>query len=1135
MVLINFSFGNKARYLVPVLAVFLLIFLACHLDQPNSAEAYLNLSKLTDTLGDYDSVLITLEDLEGHAIGPAFHLEKDALGSLAELAVPYYKGQKVRISIIGYFANKVVYDATRIYEGNQNKIESVTYQTLRESKVLITPSDTQLYVGDSAIFPKAIITPSALTGTLLEWTSLNLDFLETNLTHYFAKKPGTAELRVRLKYDTIKQFVFVVRISNKTPFKQMESVTLSPKNMQVAVGGAHKFLTAVVLPSTYKGNLIWKSEDSSRATVTQDGEVAGLQKGIVKIWTTGIEDATKSDTALIEVVELIKVTQIKFLVHSLDLYLGSGAAIPEVKAYPPEANQFTNLMVGDSSVVRIAGGRLEGLKLASTYLVVKSNENSLITDTIFLSVKKLEVISGVVIEKDTINLYQGGDSPIIKAVIFPVTSSQTVRWKTSDPLVAAIDSSSGKISPKVPGRTYASAISTLDSTKHDSSLVLVRKDTPQLNVGRSDTTVSVGTTITFHPVAPQAFGKILIFKWDLDGDNVYEGSSTDSVKSSLSFLYSKEKETDAHFFASDTEGNDTLVVKKIHAVSGPVILITSPLDKSYFSKTVVDVVWFIDGIKQTSQFLDTLLLEGANTITRKAKDGLGKDYSASVIVYLDRVPPKMPILQGTALVRNRTPTWSWKSGGGGIGSYRYRLDSSDMSLAIFSKDTAFAPESALSDGKHVLYVEEKDEANNWSPPGSYAITVDFTPPKAPIVQSALVYTKTAQPKWTWLSSGGGAGQFRFKMDDSVLTAQLESTDLSYTPNPLSESAHTLYVQERDDLGNWSESGKFTVYIDFTPPNQPVVTSIPKKLRPIWTWESGGANGSGNYRYKLDDAIVNLNPIETSSLTFTPNKDLSEGNHILYVQERDVAGNWSNTGSSTILAARPLNALTDNEIEEGYTLLFDGSRESFANNFVDYQQNVSDNIFLDTKWSADIGNYITMPGTGPDIRSKLQYRDFDLRLEYRNSGNQGIFYRFRVSQSLPWQTGVEFAIDNLVSTTLLKSNPGAAYDMFGHSQTVYNPFSLGLWNSVRIVAVGDSVEHWMNGVKLIGYKYHSATWWSAYNLSKWASFPSYCMKTPGDRGSGYIDEGYIGFEGDHGGAWQIRNLRINAVSPKIGPP
>jgi hypothetical protein len=99
--------------------------------------------------------------------------------------------------------------------------------------------------------------------------------------------------------------------------------------------------------------------------------------------------------------------------------------------------------------------------------------------------------------------------------------------------------------------------------------------------------------------------------------------------------------------------------------------------------------------------------------------------------------------------------------------------------------------------------------------------------------------------------------------------------------------------------------------DITPPNAPAVTGTTPTANttPTWSWSSGGNGGNGTYRYKLNDANLSSGATETASTTFTPGSALPEATYMLYVQERDAAGNWSASGSFAIQVVTPPAAPT----------------------------------------------------------------------------------------------------------------------------------------------------------------------------------------------------------------------------------
>ncbi len=246
----------------------------------------------------------------------------------------------------------------------------------------------------------------------------------------------------------------------------------------------------------------------------------------------------------------------------------------------------------------------------------------------------------------------------------------------------------------------------------------------------------------------------------------------------------------------------------------------------------------------------------------------------------------------------------------------------------------------------------------------------------------------------------------------------------------------------------------------------------------------------------------------------------------------------------------VNVLTSYEQAQGFQLMFDSTAASFRNLFADYQQNSTTNTSLNASWALDTtfidpdrpGFFRSIKTTtaAVDNRTRKQYRDFDWRIEFRNTGNQGLIYRFDVTQSTSWATGVEFAVDDN-SNQNGKYTTGAVYDLIPPTPAAtqsYYAFNTGKWNSARIVAKGDSVEHWLNGYKVAGYQYWQGAFLAAYPNSKWTGYNRFCQTASGNKT--YIQQGFIGLQGDHSGTWHIRRMRVlnDSVSSmnrvKFGP-
>ena len=237
---------------------------------------------------------------------------------------------------------------------------------------------------------------------------------------------------------------------------------------------------------------------------------------------------------------------------------------------------------------------------------------------------------------------------------------------------------------------------------------------------------------------------------------------------------------------------------------------------------------------------------------------------------------------------------------------------------------------------------------------------------------------------------------------------------------------------------------------------------------------------------------------------------------------------------SVLAQTP-NALSECEKQEGFKLMFDGTNvDTFRKNFTEYKQNSADTAQpISSAWKVDApsSSITNSQATTPDIRTKVTYKDFDWRMQYRNSGNQGVIYRFLLTQPEPWYTGVEMAIEDNVNIANQKTAAGAVYDMYAPSKKVYNAYASEKWNDLRVIAKGDSVEHWMNGEKIAGFRFNSPAWNTARANSKWKDFPNYCRSNSADPTSTILD-GYLGIQGNHGGTWKLRTIRLNTTATTI---
>lgn len=178
------------------------------------------------------------------------------------------------------------------------------------------------------------------------------------------------------------------------------------------------------------------------------------------------------------------------------------------------------------------------------------------------------------------------------------------------------------------------------------------------------------------------------------------------------------------------------------------------------------------------------------------------------------------------------------------------------------------------------------------------------------------------------------------------------------------------------------------------------------------------------------------------------------------------------------------------------------------------------------WSVEEGVLTFTPGTGDggDLVAPGTYGDFELEVEWQLAacGNSGVFYRGEEDADLApiYRTALELQLldDTCHPDAAYPSHrAGGLYDLYTPTADVDRP---GDWNTSRLVARGDRIEHYLNGTKIVDAEQGSADWDARVAVSKFRNaeaFPGY-----GTRRSGIV-----GLQ-DHGDTLRVRTVRIRTL-------
>jgi hypothetical protein len=221
-----------------------------------------------------------------------------------------------------------------------------------------------------------------------------------------------------------------------------------------------------------------------------------------------------------------------------------------------------------------------------------------------------------------------------------------------------------------------------------------------------------------------------------------------------------------------------------------------------------------------------------------------------------------------------------------------------------------------------------------------------------------------------------------------------------------------------------------------------------------------------------------------------------------------------TAQAAAPAAAP-NALTAAELAAGWRLLFDGKTTAGWHGFG------RDAV---VGWAITDGELIALGQGGDhanDIVTDDEFQNFELLVDWKLSprANSGIFYNVvEKGYEMAYASGPEYQLiddDGWPEKLEDWQKSGANYAMHAPARKAAKP--VGQWNTTRILVDRGTVEHWLNGERVVAYELWTPEWEKLVKAGKWKDFPSY----------GKARKGRIGLQ-DHGNKVYFRNIKIRAL-------
>ncbi|MFJ7754504.1 Ig-like domain-containing protein [Peribacillus muralis] len=439
--------------------------------------------------------------------------------------------------------------------------------------VALNPKLVNLTVNEEAQLTAKVL-PVNATDQKLDWFSFNPKVATVSDGAVRAVSPGITIIKVFTGNGRFDWSLVTVCPNKLVPVK---SLALSPKSVEMTVGGEDETLMAAVNPANATNkNLIWSTSDSNVATV-KNGIVHPVAPGLAAI-TVSTEDGKIEDSAKITVTA--PVTGIKVSPDSLNLTVGGEGKTLNAEISPANAtNKHLIWTSSDRSVATIEDGVVRPVGPGRAAITVTTEDGRF---TASANINVTVPVTAISLDPASLDLMVGGKDHTLTETVSPVNATnKNVTWTTSDSSVATIEN--GTVHPIGPGQ----AIITV--TTEDGRLT-------------ASATINVTVPVTGVSVTPDTLELMV-------------GGEDHALKETVSPFNATNKKVT--WSSSDTSVA-TVDNGVIHPVgSGTAIVTVSTEDGGFTSMTTVKVTSPVTGVTLVPKALSFNLEDADQTLTAK--------------------------------------------------------------------------------------------------------------------------------------------------------------------------------------------------------------------------------------------------------------------------------------------------------------------------------------------------------------------------------------------------------------------------------------------------------------------------------------------------------------------------------------
>ena len=333
---------------------------------------------------------------------------------------------------------------TQIIDGVTKTAKCVVRVIGSITSITLDPKEKELAIGDLLTI-NAQVTPK-LNEVSLDWVTSNSSIVSIeqagDLSATVKAQAGGTAVIMAINKENVVVGSCLIRV--KQP---IVSIKLSQTKVTIPLSEKTLMLYATISPDAARNEpVIWRSTDTSIATVNQFGQVTLKKAGVVSIMCSAKADG--NITAICNITITKSVSSIKLDQKTLNMYVGEAYRLSYVVEPTDAANLAVNWMSTNNTIATVdAKGLVTARGVGQTTIIVKTVDGGIMA-TCLVTVER--VATAVRLDANKLNL-NVGDYYYFETTITPADSTDTTLvWETSDKSIAVI-SNKGKVTAKKAG------------------------------------------------------------------------------------------------------------------------------------------------------------------------------------------------------------------------------------------------------------------------------------------------------------------------------------------------------------------------------------------------------------------------------------------------------------------------------------------------------------------------------------------------------------------------------------------------------------------------------------------------------------------------------------------------------------